>query len=143
MDDYGRHLVVELPYDRTVAATVRALHQRGFTHLTTIDVREVMRRTLNQDFRHYVLLQACHPNLTLRALRADLDVGVLLVATVAVYELADGETVVTVGDPLATIGVTRGWKEEHPDLFEIASELDTELAGALRTIARVARASAA
>ena len=74
MEDYGRRLVVDLGFDRTLIGTVQALQDEGLDVVGRFDVRDYVLRRLNHDFRRYVLLQALPSRLMLEALRRDLDV---------------------------------------------------------------------
>lgn len=95
---YGMRVNVPLPFEQTVDKVVRALSDEGFGVLTTIDVRDTLRRKLGRDFRPYIILGACNPQIAFEALSAELEVGLLLPCNVVIYE--EGECcVVAVYDP--------------------------------------------
>lgn len=88
---YGK--VVDLPgldYDEAVERVTEALSEVGFGVLTEIDVREKMREKLDEEFRRYVILGACAPELAYRALQAEDAIGLLLPCNVVVAEDGDG-----------------------------------------------------
>jgi hypothetical protein len=58
---------------------------------------------------------------------------------VALYELADGETVVSTADPVAAIADDREWQVERPDLAAIGVALESRVAAALERIRRHAK----
>ncbi len=96
---YGLAATVELSYQDAIAAITAALKTQGFGILTTIDVKETLRNKLDVDFRPYVILGACNPNLAYRALQAEQDLGLLLPCNVIVYDNLDGTSTVSVLDP--------------------------------------------
>lgn len=118
MEDYGRRVVVDRPFDRAVVDVVQALQH---------------------DFRRYVLLQAATPRVTLEALQDDLAVGAILPITVAVYELADGETAVVVSEPFAAVISEPGWRETAPHLARLADQESAQLARAVDRFQREAQ----
>jgi uncharacterized protein (DUF302 family) len=106
MLDDGRRVVIDLPFDEAVAETTRAIEAEGLEVIGRLDVRDHFHIELLHDFRRYLLLDAWAPLAAFEALRRDLDAGATLPLRVAIYELADGETAVTVdgrGDPAARV----------------------------------------
>lgn len=118
----GTPVHVGLPYDQAVQRATEALKAEGFGVLTEIDVKATMRKKLDADFRRYVILGACNPPLALRALNADLDVGLLLPCNVVVYEVDDSTSVINVVDPVSMLGVL-----PTPGLEPIAEEAKARL----------------
>lgn len=136
MEDYGRRVVVDLPFDRALIDIIDALRQEGIHVLSRFDVRDYLKRTLHHDFRRYTLLQAATPQLTLDALHEDLAAGAILPITIAVYELADGETAIVVSEPFAPVLADRGWREAAPRLARLADDEGELLARALSRVQR-------
>jgi uncharacterized protein (DUF302 family) len=123
---YGLRIDVSLPFDTAVARATDALKTEGFGVLTTIDVRETLKQKLDRDFRRYVILGACNPVLADKALRAELDIGLLLPCNVIVYERGDHASTVAAMAPLPAMGMIG-----NPDLEAVAAEADTRLRAAL------------
>ncbi len=93
VEQYGMSRRTSLPYDEAVAKVRELLKEQGFGVLTEIDVRQTMRQKLDVDFRKYVILGACNPQLAHRALQRETDLGLLLPCNVIVYEQDGGSTV--------------------------------------------------
>jgi uncharacterized protein (DUF302 family) len=99
MTELGFQSRLNLSYEQALEKVTDALKAEGFGVLTSIDVRETMKKKLDVDFRRYAILGACNPPLAHRALSANPDVGLLLPCNVIVYEEGEG-TVVNIIDPL-------------------------------------------
>lgn len=96
---YAFSKAVNLSYDAAVAKVAEELTKEGFGVLTTIDVRETLRKKLNVDFPRYVILGACNPPFAHQALLAEEEIGLLLPCNVIVYE-KNGGTFVSAFDPM-------------------------------------------
>jgi uncharacterized protein (DUF302 family) len=105
---YGLRVDVGLEYDAAVERATEALREEGFGILTTIDIKETLKKKLDRDFRKYVILGACNPPLADRALAAELEIGLLLPCNVIVYEREPGQSTVAAMAPLPTIGALVG-----------------------------------
>jgi uncharacterized protein (DUF302 family) len=125
--DYGHTRVLKgVNVHAAIDRITNALKAEGFGVLTSIDVAATMKAKLGVDFRPYVILGACNPQLAHRALTADLAVGLLLPCNVTVFEGQPGETIVQVVKPQAMLGIAEG-----PQLKPIAQEADERLLRAL------------
>ena len=104
---YGLKVEVPLPYERAVQRARDELAKEGFGVLTEIDVKATLKQKLGVEFRPYVILGACNPPLSHRALEAERDIGLLLPCNVVVYA---GDTpsssVVAALDPVPLLGLT-------------------------------------
>ena len=138
MGDYGRRLVVDATFDRTLVETMRAMQLEGLDIITRFDLREHLQRHVHHECRRYVLLQVASPDLMLRALQADIETGPFLPVTIGVYELADGETAVEATEPFAPVVSDPAWRRAAPDLAALADRESAQLARALARIEHVA-----
>ncbi len=97
---YGFSKTVSLSHERAIERVTEELKKEGFGVLTTIDVRDTLKKKLNVDFKKYVILGACNPPFAHKALQIDEQIGLLLPCNVIVYE-KEGKTVVAAFDPLS------------------------------------------
>ena len=129
---YGLRTEVRRGFDDTLQQTTEALQAEGFGVLTTIDVKETLKKKLDREFRRYVILGACNPVLADRALHSELEIGLLLPCNVIVYEKAPGETTVAAMAPVAALGIVG----ENQALQEVAGQADARLRRALESLGR-------
>jgi len=120
---YGLRVELPLTYDQALEQTTTALKAEGFGVLTSIDVKDTLKKKLDADFRKYTILGACNPPLAQRALHAELEAGLLLPCNVIVYETGPTSSVVAAMAPLPMIGVVG----DNPRLAEVAAEADERL----------------
>lgn len=123
----------ELPgvsYDEAVERVTAALGEQGFGILSEIDVKRAMKEKLDRDFRRYVILGACNPELAHRALDRNDNVGLLLPCNVVVSETADGAEVAYM-KPHPQLAVA-GDEELRP----IADEAEERLSRAFEELGR-------
>ncbi len=120
--EIGYHVELNVPYDQAIEKVTQALKNEGFGVLTEIDVKATMKKKLDVDFRRYVILGACNPPLAHRALRADLDVGLLLPCNAVVYETGDQKSVVGLVNPISMLAVL-----PSPELGPVAEEANARL----------------
>ena len=112
---------VNYSYDDAIEKTTQQLAKQGFGILTTIDVKQTLKNKLNVDFDKYIILGACNPTFSHKALLAQKDIGVLLPCNVLVYE--DNKKVyVSILNPLVAMSVAGNDK-----LKDIAIEVTNKL----------------
>ncbi len=127
---YGLRIEIPVAYEQAVEQATAALKAQGFGVLTMIDVQQTLKQKLDRSFRKYVILGACNPPLADRALRAELEIGLLLPCNVIVYEVSPGHSAVSAMAPLTALGIVG----DNPELQAIAREADSRLRAALATL---------
>lgn len=142
MTDYGRRLIIDADFDRTLIETMRAVQLEGLDIITRFDVREHLKRHAHHECRRYVLLQVASPDLMLRALQTDIESGPFLPMTLGVYELADGETAVEATEPFPPVINDMAWRLASPALAALADKESAMLAKALGRLQHVLAAPA-
>lgn len=96
--EYGFSKNLDLSFEKAIERVTEELKKEGFGVLTTIDVKDTLKKKIDVDFKRYVILGACHPSLAHRALSADEQIGLLLPCNVVVKENGSGSTV-SIFDP--------------------------------------------
>lgn len=124
---YTAHLA-GVAFDDARARVTDALKAQGFGILTEIDVKATMKAKLNREFRRYVILGACNPELAHRALEMELAVGLLLPCNVCLWE-EDGGTVVSIAKPAAMFEIVK-----NAALQPLVGEVDQRLHRAIEEI---------
>lgn len=112
-------------YEDAIRRTTEALGEQGFGVLTEIDVRKTLKEKIGEDFKRYVILGACNPQLAHRALSEDDNVGLLLPCNVVVAETERGSEV-AYARPAEMLGVA-----DNPALEPLAEEAEALLSRAL------------
>ena len=115
-------------FDEARTRVSDALKAQGFGILTEIDVKATMKAKLKKDFRRYVILGACNPELAHRALETELAVGLLLPCNVCIWE-EDGGTVVSIAKPAAMFEIVKS-----EALQPLVGEVDQRLRRAIEHI---------
>lgn len=94
---------LRIPFNNAIERVTQALASKGFGILTTIDVRAIMKKKLDVDFRPYTILGACNPQFAHKALQIEDKVGTMLPCNVVVQEIGSGEVEVSAVDPVASM----------------------------------------
>jgi uncharacterized protein (DUF302 family) len=97
--DYGFSKNTDMPYEKAVEKVTDELKKEGFGVLTSIDVKDTLKKKIDVDFKKYVILGACNPPLAHKALESEEQLGLLLPCNVIVYENNGGSTV-AIFDPM-------------------------------------------
>ena len=131
LSEYAFTVHLDVPYEDALERTRAALKAQGFGVVTEIDMRETMRQKLDVDFRQYAILGACNPQLAIKALSSEPQVGLLLPCNVIVYadEQGSGSTV-SVVDPLGMLGDI-----DSADLRAVADEAHGRLSNVAEALA--------
>jgi uncharacterized protein (DUF302 family) len=94
---------VNVGFDDAVASTKEALKRHSFGVLTQIDMRDILKKRLNVDFRPYLILGVCNPQLTYRALRVEDKIGTMLPCNIVLQQHEDGRVEISAVDPVASM----------------------------------------
>ena len=130
-ENIGFEIKLDQPYEKAVELVTEALKNEGFGVLTEINVKATLKKKLDADFRRYVILGACNPNLAYQALQNEMEIGLLLPCNVIVYETDEGQSVVSIVDPMAMLGVV-----DSESLQSIANEAKARLTRVSESLAR-------
>lgn len=118
---YGISKHVSLSYDEAIAKVTDELKKEGFGVLTTIDVKETLKKKIDVDVPRYIILGACNPPFAHKAIQAEQEIGLLLPCNVIVYE-KENAVHVAAFDPQIM-----GALIDNPSLKPIADEVRTRL----------------
>jgi len=91
--EYGFSKNTDMPYEKAVEKVTDELKKEGFGVLTSIDVKDTLKKKIDVDFKKYIILGACNPPLAHKALESEEQLGLLLPCNVIVYENNGGSTV--------------------------------------------------
>ncbi|MCZ7662746.1 MAG: DUF302 domain-containing protein [Thermoleophilia bacterium] len=127
---YGIVKHVAVGYEEAVVLARAALKAQGFGVLTEIDVKKTMKEKLDVDFKPYIILGACNPQLAHKALTAEPDIGLMLPCNIVVYEEGPGAACVEAISPMAALSVV-----DSAILGEVAAEAQKRLTAAMDAVA--------
>jgi uncharacterized protein (DUF302 family) len=118
---YGFSKSTNLSYENAIVKVSDELKKEGFGLLTTIDMKETMKRKLNLDITKYVIFGACNPAFAYQALQEEEGIGLLLPCNVIVYE-KNGKAMVAIFDPMVITKILA-----KASIVRIAQEMKTRL----------------
>lgn len=113
---YAFGKIVALSYTEAEKRVREELLKEGFGILTEIDVQKKFKEKLNKEFRNYIILGACNPNLAYEGISKEINLGALLPCNVLVYTDDNSATVVMVMDPVAALSMIG-----NPDMAAMAA----------------------
>ena len=119
---YTFNKTLRMPFDDAIVHVTKALADKGFGVLTTIDVKATMKKKLDVDFRPYTILGACNPTFAHQALLHEDKFGSMLPCNVVVQQKGDGEVEVSAVDPIASMMAI-----DNPKLGAVAKEVAERL----------------
>ncbi|MCB9139337.1 MAG: DUF302 domain-containing protein [Caldilineaceae bacterium] len=128
-NEYGMRQSLSMNYADAIPAVKAALKEEGFGVLTEIDVKATMKQKLDEEYKPYIILGACNPNLAHKGLQAEPELGLLLPCNVIVYDAGDDTSVVSIVDPMIMVGVA-----ENSALQEMATEANARLTRVLESL---------
>jgi uncharacterized protein (DUF302 family) len=131
MNDTSRCIVLDAPFEASVNATLDAVRAEGFDVASTLDMRQYLARNVHHDCRRYLLLNLLLPQVTLEALQFDPELGPVLLTTIVIYELPDGEAALVARPSLAPVLTDAGERAASHVLADLADRAAERLARAL------------
>ena len=126
--NYGFSKTTDLSYEETIEKVTDELKKEGFGVLTTIDVKDTLKKKIDVDFKKYIILGACNPGLAHKALQTEEELGLLLPCNVIVYE-KEKKTVVSIFDPIGLSTIV-----DNDILKPVAEEAKAKLVKVLEAI---------
>jgi len=115
---YYLNKTVNYTFEEAIERVTALLKEHGFGVLTTIDVKETLKKKIDVDFKRYTILGACNPHSAYKALSLEDKLGVLLPCNVIVIEQDSGIEVCAI-DPYSMMG-----QLGNQELIQIAEEVN-------------------
>jgi len=125
---YGFSKSTDYSFEQAIEKVTEELKKEGFGVLTTIDVKETLKKKIDVDFKKYTILGACNPKLAHGGLQVEEELGLLLPCNVIVYEKND-KTVVSIFDPEVMTMVIN-----NPQMKPVAEEVKKKLEKVLAAV---------
>lgn len=125
---YGFSKTTDYTFEEAIQKVTDELKKEGFGVLTTIDVKDTLKKKLYVDFKKYTILGACNPPLAHQALQAEEELGLLLPCNVIVYE-KENKTIVSVFDPMIMAHII-----DNPNMKSVAEEVKKRLEKVLEAV---------
>ena len=119
--NYGFSKDINIPYEKAVEKVTDELKKEGFGVLTSIDVKDTLKKKIDVDFKKYIILGACNPPLAHKALKSEEQLGLLLPCNVIVYEKNEGATV-SFFDPMIMTQLI-----DNEELKAVAEEVQSKM----------------
>lgn len=116
--EYYLTKTLTISFEDAISKVTEELKKEGFGILTEIDVKEVLKKKLNVDFKRYKILGACNPAFSYQALQIEDKIGLMLPCNTIVTENNEGKIEISIINPVATMKTV-----SNPGLEKVASEV--------------------
>jgi len=128
---YHLSKAVDMSFDEALTSVKAALRRHNFRVLAEINMKENFKTGLDIKFRPYVILGACIPQLTYRALEAEDKIGTLLPCNIVVQRQQDGKVEISAVDPVEAMQIVT-----HVVVGQVAQQIRSELQHVIDEIGR-------
>ena len=125
---YGFSKTTDYGFEQAIEKVTEELKKEGFGVLTTIDVKDTLKKKIDVDFKKYTILGACNPKLAHGGLQVEEELGLLLPCNVIVYEKNE-KTVVSFFDPIVMTVVI-----DNPEMKPVSEEVKSKLKRVLEAV---------
>lgn len=125
---YGFNKTTNYTFEQAIDKVTEELKKEGFGVLTTIDIKETLKKKIDVDFKKYTILGACNPKLAHSGLQVEEELGLLLPCNVIVYEKNE-KTVVSIFNPRVMTLVI-----DNPEMKTVAEEVKNKLQRVLEAV---------
>jgi len=125
---YGFSKTTDYTFNQAIEKVTEELKKEGFGVLTSIDVKDTLKKKINVDFKNYTILGACNPSIAHKALQTEEEIGLLLPCNVIVYE-KESKIVVSMFDPMLMTKIV-----DNDKMLSIASEVKEKLQRVLAAV---------
>lgn len=119
--------IVNGSFEDVIDRVTKALQEKGFGVLTTIDVKATLKKKIDADFHPYTILGACNPRFAFQALQKENHIGTMLPCNVVVQQKGEGIEVAAI-DPIASMVAVEN-KELHGVATQVQALLKEVIAG--------------
>ncbi|WP_266206183.1 DUF302 domain-containing protein [Pontibacter kalidii] len=113
-------------FEEATTKVKEALQREGFGVISEIDLKDKFKEKLQVDFRNYIILGACNPQLAYQAIQQEANIGVMLPCNVLLQEHETGGVEVTAINPMETMAAV-----DSPHLNSLAEEVSRKLKSAI------------
>ncbi len=120
---YHYSVRLNLNFKDAVEKTKEFLKEEGFGILCEIDVKKVLKEKLGIDYQNYIILGACNPKLSHKALKNLPEIGLLLPCNLTIRETEKGKVIVSSIKPEALLSLV----EANEDVKEVAKTAQEKL----------------
>ncbi len=125
---YGFNKTTNYTFEQAIEKVTEELKKEGFGVLTTIDVKDTLKKKIDVDFKKYTILGACNPKLAHSGLQVEEELGLLLPCNVIVYEKNE-KIVVSIFNPRVMTLVI-----DNPEMKTVAEEVKNKLQRVLEAV---------
>jgi uncharacterized protein (DUF302 family) len=126
--EYGFYKDTDLTYEQALEKVPEVLKTEGFGVLTTIDVKDTLKKKIDVDFDRYMILGACNPPFAHQALQAEESIGLLMPCNVIIHE-KEGKVKISVFNPMIITQVS-----DNPKLKELSLKLREKIQAVLSNL---------
>jgi len=109
-------------FEEVVTKITENLQKQGFGIITSIDMKDTLKKKLGINFRNYRILGACNPEFAYKVISLNSQIGLMLPCNILVQEHENGDVEVSAVNPLERIKGSM-----NPDIEGIAEEISQRL----------------
>jgi uncharacterized protein (DUF302 family) len=94
---------IKMSFEDAVSKITQSLQQQGFSIVTTLDITDALKQSIQIDFRNYKIIVACSPQLVYNAISIESHIGSMLPCNIVVQQHENGELEVSATNPMEAL----------------------------------------